>query len=190
MKPVHSLSDDELSQQLQRALRALPDVPPALQRAAIGLWPGAGLAPTVAARLGGWLNHIRAVLSFDSWAAPALAPGMRSLRSSTRHLLFAAQGRDIDLRIAPDGSSFSLAGQILGPDESGTLALTRLDLAGSAALAATLDGLGEFRIEAVPPGLYQLSLQLGPDLIELPALQVGEPAPGPSVDLGPHDPGR
>ena len=40
MKPVDSLSDDEFAQLVQRAV-ALPDAPPTLVRAAIGLWPAA-----------------------------------------------------------------------------------------------------------------------------------------------------
>ena len=54
---------------------------------------GDGLLRTVARRL------VQAVLSFDSWAQPVLAAGVRSGATDTRHLLFNAQGRDVDLRI-------------------------------------------------------------------------------------------
>ena len=219
MTPHQPLSDDEFSQHLQRALQALPDVPLALQRAAIGLWPAAATTTTttsplsVSALAQALMNRIRASLTFDSWAAPAMAAGMRSLRSPTRHLLYTAQGRDVDLRITPVAGagveagqeSFTVSGQILGPDESGSVLLTRCEAhhrqsesasdkasdsaSGSASgsqahahahahdptASATLDALGEFRIDAVPPGRYQLVLQLGPDAIELPALQLGEP---------------
>jgi hypothetical protein len=173
-------SDDEFGQQLRRAVRALPDAPPALLRAAIGLWPAAA-APTPAALVRALLNRINAVLTFDSWAAPALAPGMRSLRSATRHLLFSAQGRDIDLRITPQAGGFGLTGQVLGPDDAGTVALARLDQPGAAVQQALLDELGEFRLTDLPAGSYQLSLLLRPDTIELPPLQLGEPPlePGP-----------
>ena len=196
MTPVPPPVEDPFSQQVRRSLHALPDVPPALQRAAIGLWPAAGRAHPAAALARAVLVRISALLSFDSWAAAAGAPSVRSLRSATRHLLFAAQGRDIDLRIAPTPASptpasptpaspsniaFCLTGQVLGPDETGAVLLTRIDPPGAAPRHAVLDGLGEFRIDAVPAGAYRLTLHLGPDAIDLPVLQVGEPtddAPG------------
>jgi hypothetical protein len=198
MKPFETLTDDELHHQLQRAVQALPDAPLHLQRAAIGLWPaapagaasgvasGAVLGVVAAARTA--LAQIAAVLSFDSWAVPAVAVGMRSLRSPTRHLLFSAQGRDIDLRISPSpvGSSeasnaFVMAGQVLGPDESGSVQLTALQAGATGArqtLLTALDEMGEFRIEGLAPGSYALTLQVGDDAIVLPPLQVG----GPEVD--------
>lgn len=205
MKPYQPLSDAEFSLQLQRALQALPDVPPVLQRAAIGLWPSArtttaaAAPPSISAMAQALMNRIRATLTFDSWAAPATAAGMRSLQGPTRHLLYAAEGRDVDLRITPVAGAgagfgaFMVSGQILGPDESGTVVLTRCDAHHSAfdsasdsasdrdvdasapTASAALDALGEFRIAAVPPGRYQMVLQLGPDAIELPELQLGEP---------------
>jgi len=173
MKPLAPLSDDAFSQLAGRAVRELPDVPPALTQAAIGLWPAAGPGAMLSALASAVVAQIQAVLTFDSWAAPAVAAGMRSLRSPTRHLLFSAQGRDIDLRIVPDASSFALTGQILGPDENGSV---QLDGDGATPRAAQLDGLGEFRIEGVGRGTYVLTLQLGGDRIVLPPVQVGEPA--------------
>jgi hypothetical protein len=185
MKPFQSLTDDELHHQLGRAVQALPDAPLHLQRAAIGLWPAAGLsgAPSLVALAQAVLTQIAAVLSFDSWALPAAVAGMRSLRSPTRHLLYSAQGRDIDLRISPSpvGSSpastaFAIAGQILGPDETGSVQLTALQdgVTGERqTLLTQLDEMGEFRIEGLVPGSYALTLQLGGDAIVLPPLQVG-----------------
>ena len=166
--------DEALSRQLRRALRLLPDAPPALQRRAIDLWraPAPGLAQVARAAL----NHITAVLSFDSWKTPALASGMRSLRSPTRQLLFSASGRDIDLRITVLGAGYAVAGQILGPDESGQVELARLDTGAEPARQAALDALGEFRIEGLAPGSYALTLQLGGDEIVLPPIDVGEQA--------------
>jgi hypothetical protein len=172
MKPPTPLTDDEFSQRVGRAGRARPDAPLALQQAAIGLWPAAGPAAVLSALAKAVVAQIQAVLTFDSWAAPAVAAGMRSLRSPTRHLLFSAQGRDIDLRIAPDAGSFSLAGQILGPDESGSV---QLEGAGAAVRSAQLDGMGEFRIDGIHRGTYVMTLQLGSDHIVLPPVEVGEP---------------
>jgi hypothetical protein len=131
------------------------------------------------------LQQIAAVLTFDSWAAPALAAGMRSMRSATRQLLFSASGRDIDLRIDAMGDACSLTGQVLGPDEAGVVRVAFLGhgagaVAGNAPLApdreAVLDSLGEFRVDGLAPGHYRLTLLVGDDEITLPQVQVGETA--------------
>lgn len=169
--PDHA-DDDALGQRLHQAIQALPDVPPALQRAAIALWPAG------ASGLKAVMQHIAAVLSFDSWAAPAMAAGMRSLRSPTRQLLFSAQGRDVDLRIAPVGPTWSITGQVLGPDDSGWVELVRVQQGSGQVqtdvLTAALDSLGEFRLEALERGSYALSLHLGDDTLVLPPVAVGE----------------
>ena len=174
MKPIPTLSDEDLSLELQRALRELPDAPAALQRVAIDLWtaPPASLGAVVQAGL----RLVHALLSFDSWAAGATAQGLRSLRSPTRHLLFNAEGRDVDLRISRATEAYSLAGQVLGRDEAGSVEPLRLDLAEARPQTAGLDALGEFRIDALSPGIYQLTLQLGTDAVLLPPLEVGEAA--------------
>lgn len=171
-------SDDELSRLTQRALRELIEPPQALQQRVLALFPPAaaraGLGAAVGALAVGALRHVLAVLTFDSWAAPAQALGMRSLRDPTRHLLFSAQGRDIDLRIQPSGPGdrFTLVGQILGPDESGEVELR--PHAGGDALRGALDAMGEFRLDGLPAGACTLTLSLGGDHIELPTLQVGD----------------
>lgn len=165
------LNDDELAQALRRSLRELPDAPPALQHAAIGLWPAT--AP-LAASAGALVRRVVAVLSFDSWGASGLAQGMRSLRSPTRHLLFSAEGRDIDLRIAPEHEAFVLAGQVLGPDDHGRVVLRGPDSQAGAERSVALDALGEFRLEGLPVGRYQLALALGDEEIVLPVIEVGD----------------
>jgi hypothetical protein len=180
MKPIAQLSDDEFSQQMRRALRDLPDAPAALQRAAVNLWVAP--APGLLALAQEAIRQIAAVLSFDSWSTAAVAQGMRSVRSPTRHLLFSAEGRDIDLRISPAAEAFGLAGQILGPDEGGTVSIGRVDGAdGSEGVTAeprvaTLDALGAFRIDGLSAGAYRLTLHVGNEQIVLPPVQVGEPA--------------
>jgi hypothetical protein len=176
MKPLHTLADDDLGAAVQRALHELPDAPAALQRAAVDLWlaPPPRLADVAVAAL----RLVSAVLRFDSWGAgqTAVAQGLRSLRSPTRHLLFSAEGRDVDLRIAPAAAGFALTGQILGPDECGAVELAAQDAAGGAARVVALDAMGEFRIDGLAAGGYVLTLKLGAEQIVLPALQVGEPA--------------
>ena len=176
MKPLDQLSEDEFTQLAQRAA-ALPDAPPALVRAAIGQWHAVppSMLPAAAQAI---LKRVAAALTFDSWAAGSLAFGVRAVPSDTRHLLFSAQGRDIDVRVAPAADHFTLTGQILGPDESGVieLAAASSDSTGSAnKQIASLDALGEFRIEGVRGGgAYVLTLRLGEDEIVLPPIEIGE----------------
>jgi hypothetical protein len=174
MNFIHRLTDDELLRELHHAIEALPDAPPAMQRAAIDLWaagaPRAGLVATA----GALVQRVLAVLSFDSWAAPTLAQGMRSLRAPTRHLLFSAEGRDIDLRVIPHADGFSLAGQVLGPDDAGTVELVASE---QHAHRASLDALGAFRLDNLKSGAYVLTLRLGADEIVLPSIDVGVQPP-------------
>lgn len=178
MKPVANLSDDEFSHQVQRCVKALPDVPPALMQAAIGLWPAtaplAAVADSLAALAKGVARRITAAVTFDSWATPTLASGMRSAQVATRHLLYSAQGRDIDLRIAPNADTFTLAGQILGPDEVGTVELSNQQAESREAFVTALDALGEFRIDGIRRGTYVMTLHMGGDQIVLPPVEVGE----------------
>ncbi|CAD5374300.1 conserved hypothetical protein [Rubrivivax sp. A210] len=170
MKSLDFLSDEEFAQQVQKAVRALPDAPASWQRAAVNLWTVAAFKSAVQSVV----RRVAAVLTFDSWATPALAHGMRSLRSPTRHLLFSAQGRDIDLRIATVAETFSVAGQILGPDDAGSIELAVQRGEDRAAHVTHLDALGEFRIDGVRGGTYVLTLRMGGDEIVLPAVEVGE----------------
>jgi hypothetical protein len=175
MKPFDRLSDDELLRELHRSLRALPDAPPALQRAAIDLWAAAVQPGGLVAAAGALITRIRAELSFDSWAASAQAHGMRSQRAPTRHLMFSAAERDIDLRVTPGPQVYSIAGQVLGPDDAGTVELVARDAVGTPSHRAQLDALGEFRIDGVVPGSYVMTLRLGADAIVLPPLDLVEP---------------
>lgn len=178
MKPLSDLADDEFDRLLHRAV-ALPDAPPALLQAAIGLFAASPLAPPAHPGLQvlaqAALRQVMAVLSFDSWAVAPLASGLRTLRAETRHLLFSAMGRDIDLRIAPAADHFVLTGQVLGPDEAGEVALWPLGTDGpvDAAARTMLDALGEFRLEGVAAGRYRLGLRVGGDDIALPPIEVG-----------------
>lgn len=144
--------------------RVAPRTEPLPAEPAPGLWRAA-------------LQRVAAALSFDSRASPPEASGMRARGSDTRHLLFSAKGRDIDLRIAPSADAFALSGQVLGPDDRGSVHLaTHLRGASrsKAWQAATLDELGEFHIDALVPGTYEITLQLGSDAIVLPPIDVGD----------------
>ena len=175
MKPINLLSEDEFAHLVQRAA-LLPDAPPALVRAAIGQWHAA--QPSTLQAVGqAILKRVAAALTFDSWAAGSLAFGVRAVPSDTRHLLFSAQGRDIDVRVTPSADHFALTGQILGPDESGVIELATVsadDGVAATVQATSLDALGEFRIEGIRGGrAYVLTLRLGEDEIVLPPIDVG-----------------
>lgn len=209
MTLLHALSDPALQQRARQAVRALPDAPAALQQVAISLWAASPLAQGLPGQLANpavglpgrmaelaqaglaLVRHLAAVLQFDSWAAPAVAPGMRSLRSPTRHLLFSSAGRDIDLRIAPASQGYALSGQVLGPDEAGSVELFAEPAEpGDAAAqhAGELDALGEFRIDGVAAGAWRLRLRIGSDLIALPTIEVGDAASAAAQPAPPDGP--
>lgn len=177
MKPLSQLSDTEF-EQLARRAAALPDAPQAWVERACALFAQPSAVGQVA---GAALALVRAVLSFDSWAPVPAGMAVRTVPSQTRHLLFSTMGRDIDLRIVPTPGQFTVSGQILGPDESGHVELVA---APDGVVAATspprlvaLDALGEFRLEGVPGGSYQLTLHLAGEMVRLPPIEVGAQRP-------------
>ncbi len=170
MKPLERLTEDEFAEVVRHAV-AMPNAPDAMIRAAVALFPDPS-KPTAADRGRRVAAAIRAVLTFDSWGLAPLAMAVRSMPSDTRHLLFSAEGRDIDLRIRPSATGFELAGQILGPDETGTI-----ELNGASQHVAELDELGGFRLDGVAPGRYQATLRLADAIVELASIDVGGRAP-------------
>lgn len=177
MKPIDQLSDDEWLALVRRAI-AMPDAPPHMTQRALEIWRQHRPLQPAPRRQRRWV----AVLSFDSWAISPLAAGMRALPSEVRQLLFSAQGRDIDLRVAPLNQGFALSGQLLGPFAEGHIEIAAPDSGGQVALrrSVPLDALGEFRIDGVPRGTYLITVRLGEDEIALPPIDVGPPrARGP-----------
>jgi hypothetical protein len=168
------LPDEEWLELVRQAL-ALPEAPPQLVQSALELWRVHGPAPE--ARAGKAVRRWVAVLGFDSWSAPPLALGLRAVPSQVRHLLFSADERDVDLRIAPEAEGFALRGQHLGPEGQGQVELTWVAGAGgpSAQRAAALNDRGEFRLEGVHEGTYVLTVRIGDDEIVLPPIEVGLP---------------
>lgn len=171
MKPIDHLTDPELVDLAAQASR-LPDAPPGWVDAAISLWRVAPRPKVKSAATPLW-TRITAALSFDSWAMPPLALGVRSLNQDNRHLLYSAQGRDIDVRITLAADRFDLSGQILGPDESGEVELVS-QRDSERRRVTRLDTLGEFRLDGVDRGTYLLTLRMGRDEIVLPPIVIGE----------------
>jgi len=168
--PIQDWSDDDLARWGQRALRELQDAPEWLVATAIAQWRRPTPALTATQRL-------LAVLRFDSWShKPALA--LRTAQEPARQLLFAAEGRDIDLRISPGTPPlFDLQGQVLGPGDVGAVQLAGIGGQGETRRAA-LDDLGGFELSGLPAGRYRLSIQLDEDTLELPELDIGSARDG------------
>lgn len=178
MKAFHDLSDDEFLQIAREAAR-LPEVPQSLVAAAVALGPGrsAGAFSQVVETAQAALRLVAAVLEFDSWTQPALATGMRSPGSDTRHLLFCADGCDIDLRITPSAEQFAVAGQVLGSTSQGVVEFAAAEVGlrslFSDSRTAELDEMGEFRLDALPAGTYRMTIKMGRDKIALPPIDIG-----------------
>ena len=178
MKAVHDLSDAELLS-LARAAARLPDVPQPLVDAAIALGPcrSPGALERAAETAQAALRLVAAVLQFDSWAQPALASGMRAAPGDTRHLLFCAEGCDIDLRITPSAERFAVSGQVLGSTSQGVVEFAAAEVGLRSLFAdsrtAALDEMGEFRLDALPAGTYRMTIKMGRDKIALPPIDIG-----------------
>lgn len=172
MKPTDERPEDEFNRLVVQMASTRADVRAARDERPGG-WPlGQGLRQV--------LQRVAAALHFDSRSTTAPAVGLRGSLAETRHLLFSAKGRDIDLRVVPSGSGFELSGQVLGPDEGGRVALAAHLRAGSPppppTRHASIDPLGEFHLDAIDEGTYVLTLQLGGDEIVLPPIDMGEGA--------------
>jgi len=152
-------TDLELVAAGKRAMRELPDAPAALLRRAEAIFPQAP----------GLLRRIHALLSVDSWATPL--PALRSGAAAARQLLFTTELRDIDLRILPGESGWTLEGQVLGPADAASLNLQR---DGGQLALLELDELGAFHIGGLPDGSYELVFYFQDERVELPALDVRE----------------
>jgi hypothetical protein len=165
MKPI-DLSDESLIQAL-RTESAQFDAPEHVIQRAFTIWkPKATEKPSLA-------HHILATLKFDSFTESPISLGVRSVSSSNRQILFSAEGRDIDVRVSSlskRGSMvFSVSGQILGPDDSGSVSLE----SDARQWSADLNELSEFQFEEVPAGKYEMTVSLGDTVIVLPKIDVG-----------------
>jgi len=163
--------DDSLIQTLRRAMRD-PEPPSHVVAAAIGVWKERPATATV-------LDHlirIMAELVFDSHLQSPAAMGLRSAVADVRvrHLLFSAEGRDVDIRVIADPSvtpqRWTMGGQVLGPDSSGTITAARED---GESQSAPLDAMGEFSVGGLAAGRYVVTVVCGSAAIVLPAIDIG-----------------
>jgi hypothetical protein len=114
------------------------------------------------------LRHIIAILTFDSrHAGPAF--GVRSLRSTSRQLLYSAQETDLDLRITVQNDECIVAGQVIRDGCVGG----RVEISGDAgSAAANLNEVCEFTLPAIPLGNYSLRVKMPDVQIEIPELEL------------------
>ena len=114
------------------------------------------------------LPRIIATLIFDSrQAGPAF--GMRSLRMTSRQLLYSAHQADLDLRIAIQNEECVVAGQVIRDGCAGGL----VEIAGATGTAeASLNELCEFKLPAIPVGNYSLKVRMSDVEIEIPELEL------------------
>lgn len=114
------------------------------------------------------LPRIIATLIFDSRkAGPAF--GMRSLRMTSRQLLYSAPQADLDLRIAIQNEECVVAGQVIRDGCAGGL----VEISGATGTAeASLNELCEFKLPAIPVGNYSLRVRMSDVEIEIPELEL------------------
>ncbi|PYP83852.1 MAG: hypothetical protein DMF61_21775 [Blastocatellia bacterium AA13] len=121
-------------------------------------------------------GRIVASLLFDSFARPLIA-GVRSTETANRQLLYEAGDYNIDLQInCPDQNRGTVWGQVLRKDEIGfqsvsgvTLKLTRK---GRSSHTSSANDFGEFALNAVPVGEYDLEISTGEGKIIVSPLSI------------------
>jgi len=140
------------------------DDPPAqVVNLAVGLFRTRRAPEPIAAR-----RRLLTALRFDSWRTLPQA-GMRGGTRSERHLLFNAEGFDVDVRITRSGEVWTISGQVLGPEQGGQVELH----GASGTLQCALTELSEFKLSPVPPDIYRLIVQLSSVEVEISGLEVG-----------------
>lgn len=162
------LPDDDPLQRRLRDSRQLEDAPEHLIQRAIDLWqPRAASPETAGAAVRRWF----ATLRLDSADGGNLPLGLRSGgASTTRQMLFSAEGRDIDLRLEPLADrTWRISGQVLGPDAAG---IAELRCGEAAPQQVAWSELSEFEFEPVATGVCQLSLRADDWEISFPSFDL------------------
>jgi hypothetical protein len=114
------------------------------------------------------LRRIVALLTFDSRSAgPAF--GMRSLRATSRQMLYSAEEIDLDLRITVQNDECILSGQVICEG----CARAHVEISGIAGRSeATLNEECEFTLAPIPVGNYSLTVTMLDLQIEIPELEL------------------
>lgn len=184
MKPTDTADDptgpppDPALERLLRGSRTLYDASPEVQERAMALFAASRRPATTPATphagLAAWGQRL-AQLVFDS-LAPAGAPyalGMRGAAGAERQWLFSAGEHDVDLRLDHDGlpgeRPWRLSGQVLGPDGARGVRLVE-EGASSPHFSAGLGEAGDFGLDRLPAGRWQLFIDFDGWSIVLPAI--------------------
>jgi hypothetical protein len=183
MKPTDTADDptgpppDPALERLLYDSRALVDASPEVQERAMAIFAArrqAAAPTTPRAGQANWGQRL-AQLLFDS-LAPAGAPyalGMRGAGGSERQWLFSAGEHDVDLRLDHDGlpgeRPWRLSGQVLGPDGARCVRLIE-DASSPRSFSAGLGGTGDFGLDRLPSGRWQLFIDFDGWSIVLPAI--------------------
>ena len=135
-----------------------------------------------ASRVGsGLVRSLKAALAFDSGFQAAF--GTRSAgASSARRLVFETEAADVALSFNPHpgGGGWDLDGQVLPREPLGRETpeepfLARLTGTGAPGRTARIDELGEFAVEGVEPGRYDISVSLEKYEVLLPPVELDSP---------------
>jgi hypothetical protein len=146
--------------------------PPWAFKRAVRIFETERQRPRLAHRIGKAI----AALVFDSFARPQ-TEGVRSTETTNRQLLYRAGDYQIDLQIAPSEHAHAdLIGQVLKEGESTfeSVAGLKLEIArgGQTVVSTTTDAMGEFKVNGMEHGLYDLRIDLSEGSITVPELPV------------------
>lgn len=118
------------------------------------------------------VRRIIATLLGDSWQTP-LAFGLRSDQTMPRSMTYTAEEYDLDLQITPRIGRWHLRGQVLGPETSGSVTLSGVDVSHS----VPINELGEFSLPLIDAGVYSLLIALETCEIVIERLELSPLAP-------------
>jgi hypothetical protein len=115
---------------------------------------------------------VLAELLFDSHLQ--LSPMASRGAARTRQMLFATQQVDIDLNITPEHREHNLAGQILDREQADKYPAAFVSLqneTGTVQRSVEADSLGQFTFKQIPPGVYDLTIDLGSQEVAITGLE-------------------
>ncbi len=127
--------------------------------------------PTLAQRI---LQHVTALLTFDSAQQPALA-GVRSVETRTRQVIYDCDLMEIAISLRPSRQSdrLDVNGQVFPRAATAASDLVvRLFHGDQLADIALTNEFGEFSFTAVSPGVHTLTLIAEDNQVELAAFEV------------------
>lgn len=163
MKP--EMRNDEMLVSALRAEATQFDAPEHVVHRAFDIWQPR-------AKKASLLDKVLATLKFDNTALSPMSLGVRSVSTAGRQLIFSAGERDFDVRISPNATSgatsWDVSGQVLGPDETGTVHLQ----CGGGEWSSPLNELSEFQFAGLPAGTYELSVSFEGSSIVLPQIEI------------------